>query len=451
MTSDDAEVIVVGAGIAGVAAAVQLRSAGHRVTVLERGERVGGRMHTIERDGYALDVGAGWLADNYTAMRGLIRSAGLTAHVIRTSDLFGVIRGGKVHHFNGHRAARDLLRTDLIPHRAKPSALRLLRDLHSVRSAFGHGDLAALAPLDTGTVTEYGRRHLNRELFDYFVDPLVSAWYFHHPDRLSAATVFPPLQSALGSDTFNMDRRIDDLPRLLAERLDVVLGAEVHAVARTRKGLEVAWETSGGERRTRSVAGVVLAVPAAAVPAIHPDLPEEQRRYLDGVRHEPAVSVFFGLTRPPAERATFVMVPTRENPDLAAIVVNHRLAPNRAPEGAGIVSALYRRDWIHRHRTLADDVVAAKALSDIESVAPAMAAHIRRHQAVCHVQRWDTALIAPRPGDFHRLRDFTRAIDPSSPVQLAGDYFAVSDTNSSLLSGQRAAHRLDQALRRHKT
>ena len=53
--------IVVGAGAAGVAAALRLSGAGLSVAVLEAGARVGGRAHTVVREGMALDLGCGWL------------------------------------------------------------------------------------------------------------------------------------------------------------------------------------------------------------------------------------------------------------------------------------------------------------------------------------------------------------------------------------------------------
>ena len=51
------EVVVVGAGLGGLAAAIRLAAAGERVTVLERDQRPGGRAGRLERDGYAFDTG----------------------------------------------------------------------------------------------------------------------------------------------------------------------------------------------------------------------------------------------------------------------------------------------------------------------------------------------------------------------------------------------------------
>jgi phytoene desaturase len=50
-------VVVVGAGLAGLATALRLRGAGREVTVVERADGPGGRAGRVERGGYALDTG----------------------------------------------------------------------------------------------------------------------------------------------------------------------------------------------------------------------------------------------------------------------------------------------------------------------------------------------------------------------------------------------------------
>jgi len=62
MTGSDVEVIVVGGGAAGIAAARRLHDASIRCLILEARSRLGGRAWTVaDAGGFALDLGCGWL------------------------------------------------------------------------------------------------------------------------------------------------------------------------------------------------------------------------------------------------------------------------------------------------------------------------------------------------------------------------------------------------------
>lgn len=48
---------IIGAGIAGLSAAIRLRAQGHEVTVFEANDYVGGKLHAISLNGYRFDLG----------------------------------------------------------------------------------------------------------------------------------------------------------------------------------------------------------------------------------------------------------------------------------------------------------------------------------------------------------------------------------------------------------
>jgi phytoene dehydrogenase-like protein len=66
--SDEVEVAVVGAGLAGLACAIELADAGRDVVVLEAGDGVGGRVRTDLVDGFRLDRGFQVLLTAYPAL-----------------------------------------------------------------------------------------------------------------------------------------------------------------------------------------------------------------------------------------------------------------------------------------------------------------------------------------------------------------------------------------------
>lgn len=76
------QIAVIGAGFAGLAAAVRLHRAGYDVTVFEARDRVGGRVWSQEIPTPAgprvIERGAEFVLDNYDAMRALIEDAGLS-------------------------------------------------------------------------------------------------------------------------------------------------------------------------------------------------------------------------------------------------------------------------------------------------------------------------------------------------------------------------------------
>ena len=74
-------VIVIGAGIAGIKAAHKLDAAGFNVQVLEGRDRIGGRMHSDNRLGTVVDLGASWIHGiNGNPVHELAQSQNVTMH-----------------------------------------------------------------------------------------------------------------------------------------------------------------------------------------------------------------------------------------------------------------------------------------------------------------------------------------------------------------------------------
>lgn len=67
----ESDVVIIGAGLAGLTAADKLTQAGYQVIVVEGRDRVGGRIKTIDVAGLKVDAGATWVGPHHEAIRDL--------------------------------------------------------------------------------------------------------------------------------------------------------------------------------------------------------------------------------------------------------------------------------------------------------------------------------------------------------------------------------------------
>jgi putrescine oxidase len=96
------DVVVIGAGAAGLTAANELRSAGLSVAVLEARDRVGGRLWTEEIDGALLEIGGQWISPDQHALIDTVAELGLETYSrYREGDSVYIGADGAARRFTG--------------------------------------------------------------------------------------------------------------------------------------------------------------------------------------------------------------------------------------------------------------------------------------------------------------------------------------------------------------
>ncbi|WP_027344752.1 flavin monoamine oxidase family protein [Hamadaea tsunoensis] len=112
MTAPDVDVLVIGAGVAGLVAADRLTAAGRSVRVLEARDRVGGRTLTVPvpgLDGVVVDQGGQWVGPSQHAVRAELDRFGLDLHPQSTGGAALVLFRGKGRRYTGRIPKLDPL------------------------------------------------------------------------------------------------------------------------------------------------------------------------------------------------------------------------------------------------------------------------------------------------------------------------------------------------------
>lgn len=77
MEKQSREIIILGAGLAGLTLAYQLNKQGIKSQIIEARDRIGGRIHTITNEGTTLELGATWFAEKHINLIALINELSL--------------------------------------------------------------------------------------------------------------------------------------------------------------------------------------------------------------------------------------------------------------------------------------------------------------------------------------------------------------------------------------
>lgn len=155
------DVIVVGAGITGLAAATRFAAAGLDVLVLEARDRVGGRLLSVSsKDGHhGVDLGASWFWGDEARVYELAHNLGLATHAQHTAGDALFQTGEGVQRLEGNPLDAPALRFQdgaqslpLALATSLSSSIRLAEPVHGLR-VVGDGDAAQVAVEHRGGTT----------------------------------------------------------------------------------------------------------------------------------------------------------------------------------------------------------------------------------------------------------------------------------------------------------
>ncbi len=247
---DTKSVLIVGAGMAGLAAARSLTDAGWPVRVIEARDRIGGRVHTTREWGVSLEMGASWI------------------HGITNNPLVELAQ--QVHAEVVPTDYDDPARLVIDP-RLQPMTFNAKTWRQLVAEARDEVDGGTLGAAITAQANREELTEPERAALDYYVTTAIEDEYAADAGQLSATT-FDLGTYTTGSQSV-ITSGYDALPRLLADGLQIVLNCPVNSIARQGNSVAI----RAGNQTFEGPAAIVtvpLGVLKAASITFDPPLPE---------------------------------------------------------------------------------------------------------------------------------------------------------------------------------
>jgi oxygen-dependent protoporphyrinogen oxidase len=433
------DVVIIGGGIAGLAAAYELSKRGTSFLVLERAPRAGGVILSEAVDGFTIDGGPDALLIQKPEAIALCRELGLGDRLVSTKmpRLAYIQRGGRLHAL----PAASVLG---IPTRVGPFVrTRLFSWAGKMRMA---AELFVPARRDEAdeSIGAFITRRFGREAATYLAEPLLAGIHAGDVDRLSIRALFPrlveaerqhgsllkafrrPINNRISnqqSAISNSEGAFKSLPGGLSEMVEALVHAigvsriltNTAAVTITGRG-PFCVETSGGDSVAASA--VVLATPAYATSALMRDRDEELSRLADAIPYASAATVAIALTREQVRHSLagsgFVVPRAEQSGILAASWLSSKW-PNRAPADRVLMRTFHggARDPQALDRSDAELV-----RTSLAAVRPLLG--IEGDPLFTRVYRWDRSNAQHNVGHLERLAAIEQALTRHPGLFLTG-------------------------------
>jgi len=441
-------VIVIGAGISGLACAYRLQQAGISVRVLEAGNRPGGAIATKEKDGFRFELGPQSFLST-EPLTALIDALGLKDQLLHANPRAPryILLGGQL--VVAPLAPPSLLATPLLSAGTK---WRLVTEIARYSKP----------PADDESIAAFVRRKFGDELLNRLVAPFVSGVYAGDPERLSLRAAFPKihefetqygsvLRGAMKSRPAKGTPRaglcsfrdgMEALPRAIAARLGDSLLLETR-VERLRGGkadgkpfyeLEVARHD---QRETLAASAVVIAAPTNAASQILLGLSDQFAPLFSRVEYAPVAVVSAGYRREqlqrPADGFGF-LVPRTEGLRVLGTVFNSALFPGRAPEEMVCFTSFAGGARDPKLCDLTDDEITESICTEVARVLG-----IAGKPVVTNLHRYARALPQYNLGHTQIIKSLETLTAATPGLFLAGNYLSGPSIGACVEQADRTA------------
>lgn len=424
--------IIIGAGIAGLAAASKLREAGKDVVILEATDRAGGRMIRIQHGQDWAEAGAQGIHTSYSGTLDLIQQYGLSSElVLQTAEQVGYLdRDGSRIHPKGQIGMFKLLGL-----RGSIDMAWFLTKYVALGKKFPFFQTELDIPSYDNLSINDAFNNKSQAFKDYILNPCAHAMVGSDLHNTNLYHFLNLMKLVLSTKVMTLRTGNASLPEKIAASFNVRYNSPVEQLIYKNQRVTGVRLQSGELIESPHV---IVATPIGAAAKILPTDLVPEKQFLDSFLNIPLSLVFFFLKNPyPSEAYIYFGHGHRKTPFNMGI--HHTLkTPHSIPSGKGVISAWPAYPDTERLLTMSDEEVIDKALNNMEKFFPG----IHNDIDVAKVQRHNWGLGRISAGQHGKILAFKRRSEALRGVSFANSDYDGVHMESGVQSGLRAAQRV---------
>jgi len=227
------DVIIIGAGLAGLSAAHRVMLSGRSALVLEASQKVGGKIKSDHIDGTTIEYGGQWISSNHQEMLQLVRDQGLKLEPQMNQGKHIFADKGKPSYFEGDFPGPSLV--------DRLNVQRLKRSLKKRSESIDPENPwnSRLARLDQLSFIRFIKHHLFASRGMRLIKPILEARFMSGMEQVSAMEGIVQWSGLHNVTRFQIIGGADQVANKLAWEVDIAFGHEVTQISRVKNHLIV--------------------------------------------------------------------------------------------------------------------------------------------------------------------------------------------------------------------
>lgn len=342
------DVLVLGAGISGLATAYWLKKEGFNVKILERNDEPGGAMETINENGFLIDFGPNSGLETTPLIAQLAEEIGIKDQMIYANEAANIryiLKNNQLMPLP--TSPQAFLKTNLFSAKAK---LRLMAEPFIGKSNDGYYQ----------SMSEFVVRRLGQEFLDYAIDPFVSGVFAGDPSKLSVKSAFPKLyrleeiygglikgtikgarerkknkeKSKQSAKMFSFINGMQTFPKAISNQLsDIEYNTQLKKIEKLSKGFKV-YYSKNGEEKSIETEKLLSTIPAYVLSSLI-NFDDNLKSHLNDIYYPPVMVLYLGFDKKDINRELDgfgYLIPSKEKKSYLGAIWSSTIFPNRAEQ-----------------------------------------------------------------------------------------------------------------------